>query len=100
MNNMNSHIFLKFDKSIMFMVIAIIVVTSIFIGIFYTVADTPHFYSVNQPNQPYATILVPTFKLVHRNGWHPCAEDPGVFCNGPYAVNETILKNQTLHTQP
>jgi len=41
-----------------------------------------------------------TFKLVHKNGWHTCVEDPGVLCKGPYTVNETIQRYQNLGPPP
>ena len=97
---MNSPIFLKFDSATTILtIIAVAVITAILFSIFYSIAIAPKPLVFPLPPVNNYTVKIPdgiTFKLVHKNGWHRCVEDPGVLCKGPYTVKETIQRYQNL----
>jgi hypothetical protein len=83
------------------MIISIVGLTAIFAGIIYSIATSPHPNPIK--SVPPQTFTIPdgfTYKLVNKTGWHPCVEDAGVLCKGPYTLNETIQKYQTVHPPP
>jgi hypothetical protein len=100
------HIFL--NGSNVFTIIAIVAVTAILFSIFYTVAvnsqpfQIPGFgngnlsksNSTNSNSTGIGPLFAPQYihKTIHKNGWHPCVDNPGVWCKGPYTVNETIVR--------
>lgn len=96
-------------KSTAFFYIGIVVAVAIFFFIFYSIAinSYPQMIVPKQPSgfgtpSPF-NMTIPdgfTFKLIHKNGWHRCVEDRGVWCNGPYVLNQTIQKYQTLRPLP
>jgi hypothetical protein len=87
-----------------FTIVAIAVITAILFSIFYSIATAPKLRILPSPSAfNNYTLKIPdgvTFKLVHKNGWHPCQEDPGVWCKAQYVINQIIQKYQNITPPP
>jgi hypothetical protein len=93
--------FSQINNSNIFAIIAAMTILLIFVFIFHSAiynTSIPRFNNAVAPSLRVPDGFV--FKAVKKNGWHPCVEDPGVFCNGPYYVNQTIQKYQNLTPPP
>jgi hypothetical protein len=95
MSESEAHKLIKLDAGTVFVLVAIVVITAIFVAIFYMIAATttaPPFHYTNGN----ITIHSYALKSITKIGWHACPDTPDVVCFGKYTVKEVVPKNITV----